>query len=100
MTPPMVGFVVWNRLGLTARNLTALLNTGEDFELHIIDSNSGDNTWDFVRELKDERIKIQGTVRQKQRTYLRLQLCPVKKGSRNSFSSSWTATSIFTRKTG
>ena len=57
MIPPIVGFVAWNRLGLTARNLTALLKTQEDFELHIIDSNSRDNTWDFVQDLKDERIR-------------------------------------------
>lgn len=55
--PPMVSFVAWNRLGLTARNLAALLDTEEDFELYIIDSNSMDNTWDFIQELKDERIK-------------------------------------------
>ncbi|NJD02003.1 MAG: glycosyltransferase family 2 protein [Ruminiclostridium sp.] len=57
MMPPMVSFVAWNRLGLTARNLAALLDTEEDFELYIIDSNSMDNTWDFIQELKDERIK-------------------------------------------
>ncbi len=57
MIPPMVSFVMWNRLGLAARNLTALLKTEDDFELHIIDSDSRDNTWDFVQDLKDERIK-------------------------------------------
>jgi len=57
MTPPMVSFVTWNRLGLTARNLMALLKTEEDFELYIIDSNSSDNTWDFIQDLQDERIK-------------------------------------------
>lgn len=53
----MISFATWNRLGLTVRNLTALLDTEEDFELHIIDSNSGDDTWDFVQDLKDDRIK-------------------------------------------
>ncbi len=57
MKPPMVGFVTWNRLGLAARNLDALLKTEDDFELHIVDSNSRDNTWDYIRELKDDRIK-------------------------------------------
>lgn len=57
MIPPMVSFVTWNRLGLTARNLEALLKTEEDFELYIIDSNSKDNTWEYIQELRDERIK-------------------------------------------
>lgn len=57
MRPPLVSFATWNRLGVTARNLTALLKTEDDFELHIIDSNSSDDTWEYIRELKDERIK-------------------------------------------
>lgn len=57
MIPPMVSFVTWNRMGLMVRNLTALLKTEDDFELHIIDSHSTDDTWDFIQELKDDRIK-------------------------------------------
>lgn len=57
MLPPLVSFVTWNRLGLVARNLTALLKTEDDFELHIIDSNSRDDTWEYIQDLKDERIK-------------------------------------------
>lgn len=57
MAVPMVSFVVWNRMGLTVRNIRALLDTGDDFELHIIDSNSMDSTWEFLKELKDPRIK-------------------------------------------
>lgn len=44
-------------MGLTVRNLSALLNTTDDFELHIVDSNSNDNTWDYIRDLIDPRIK-------------------------------------------
>ncbi len=58
MIPPLVSFVAWNRLGLTARNLTALLATRDDFELYIIDNNSTDNSWDFIQDLRDERIKL------------------------------------------
>lgn len=57
MIPPMVSFITWNRMGLTVRNLTSLLDTTEDFELHIIDNNSKDSTWDYISSLKDSRIK-------------------------------------------
>jgi len=55
--PPLVSFVTWNRMGLSIRNLKSLLSTSDDFELHIVDSNSRDNTWDYIKVLKDERIK-------------------------------------------
>lgn len=55
--PPLVSYVAWNRIGLTARNLTVLLDTADDFELHIIDSGSKDCTWEFITDLKDDRIK-------------------------------------------
>lgn len=57
MTPPFLSYVTFNRLGLTARNLQSLLNTPEDFEMHIIDSNSKDDTWEYIQDLKDPRIK-------------------------------------------
>lgn len=56
MSGPILSFICWNRGGLTARNLNALLKTTDDFELHIIDSNSQDNTWKFVETLNDSRI--------------------------------------------
>lgn len=56
MSAPLVCFVTWNRAGLVARNLTALLKTTDDFELYIIDSNSTDGTWQFIEGLKDDRI--------------------------------------------
>lgn len=58
MIPPMVSFVTWNRAGLNAKNLTALLNTTDDFELYIIDNGSKDDSWEFVQSLKDDRIKL------------------------------------------
>lgn len=57
MVPAFVSYVTFNRMGLTIRNLNALLKTTDDFELNIIDSNSKDNTWDFIQGLKDSRIK-------------------------------------------
>ncbi len=57
MRPPFLSYVTWNRMGLVARNLSALLKTTDDFELHIIDSNSKDDTWEFIQSLKDNRIK-------------------------------------------
>lgn len=55
--PPFISFVAFNRLGLTARNLENILHSDEDFEMHIIDCNSKDNTWDYIESLTDERIK-------------------------------------------
>ena len=57
MIPPLISFVTWNRMGLTVRNLSSLLNTKDDFELHIVDSNSQDDTWMYLDSLKDPRIK-------------------------------------------
>lgn len=57
MTPPLVSFVAWNRMGLTLKNLEALLNTTDDFELHIVDNGSTDGTWSFMKDIRDERIK-------------------------------------------
>lgn len=57
MTPPFVSYITFNRLGLTISNLSKLLNSSDDFELHIIDSNSQDNTWDYIMSLNDRRIK-------------------------------------------
>lgn len=57
MHPPMVSFVTWNRAGTNTRNLKAILDTTDDFELHIIDNNSQDGTWKFIEGLQDERIK-------------------------------------------
>ena len=50
-------FIAFNRLGLTERNLSQILSTDENFEMHIIDSNSKDNSWDYIQSLTDSRIK-------------------------------------------
>ncbi|HEX2925840.1 MAG TPA: glycosyltransferase family A protein [Ruminiclostridium sp.] len=56
--PPLfINYITLNRLGLTKRNLTRILATEEDFEMHIIDSNSKDSSWDYVQSLGDKRIK-------------------------------------------
>lgn len=57
MTPPFVNYITFNRLGLTAKSLKSILDTPEDFEMHIIDSNSGDDTWEYLQTVKDPRIK-------------------------------------------
>lgn len=57
MVKPIVSFICWNRAGLNARNLTALLKTTDDFDLYIVDSNSIDDTWKFIERLEDSRIK-------------------------------------------
>lgn len=55
--PPFINFVTFNRMGLTIKNLNNILDSDEDFELHIIDCNSKDNTWDYINSLNDSRIK-------------------------------------------
>ncbi len=57
MTPPLISYSTFHRMGLTVRNLRSLLRTTEDFELHIIDNNSQDDTWEFIQSLNDSRIK-------------------------------------------
>ncbi len=57
MTPPLISYSTFHRMGLTVRNLNSLLRTTDDFELHIIDNNSQDNTWEYIQDLKDSRIK-------------------------------------------
>ncbi|ADY55867.1 glycosyl transferase family 2 [Syntrophobotulus glycolicus DSM 8271] len=55
--PPFISYVTFNRLGLTIKNLNNILDSNEDFEMHIIDCNSKDNTWDYINSLQDERIQ-------------------------------------------
>ncbi len=55
--PPLINFVTFNRMGVTIKNLKRILETDEDFEMHLIDCNSKDNTWDFLQSLEDPRIK-------------------------------------------
>lgn len=55
--PPFINFVTFNRMGLTIKNLNNILDSDEDFEMHIIDCNSKDNTWQYIQSLNDKRIK-------------------------------------------
>lgn len=55
--PPFISFVTFNRMGLTIRNLNNILDSVEDFEMHIIDCNSKDDTWEYIKSLQDKRIK-------------------------------------------
>lgn len=57
MVPPFLSYITFNRMGLTARSLKSILDTPEDFEMHIIDSNSKDDTWEYIQSLNDSRIK-------------------------------------------
>ena len=57
MTPPLISYSTFHRMGLTVRNLNSLLRTTDDFELHIIDNNSQDDTWEYIQSLNDSRIK-------------------------------------------
>lgn len=54
---PVVGYVTWNRMGMTVQNLDLLLKTTDDFELYIVDNCSTDDTWDYLQTVKDPRIK-------------------------------------------
>ncbi len=57
MTPPFLSYITFNRLGLIERNLKALFETTDDFEMHIIDNHSTDGAWEYVQSLEDPRIK-------------------------------------------
>lgn len=57
MAPPFISYITFNRLGLTAKNLSTILSSTDDFEIHIIDCNSKDGTWDYIMSLDDSRIK-------------------------------------------
>lgn len=56
MLPPLISYITFNRLGLTIKNLEAILNSEDDFELHIIDNGSTDGTWKYLQTLQDRRI--------------------------------------------
>lgn len=57
MVPPLLSYITFNRLGLTVQNLPAILQSTDDFEMHIIDNNSYDGTWDYLQSVQDIRIK-------------------------------------------
>ena len=67
--PPYINFVTFNRLGLTVKNLSIILESKEYFQLNIIDCNSKDNSWDYIKTLNDKRIKT--------RTRLKKNLGPI-----------------------
>jgi len=56
-------------MGLTIKNLSNILDSEEDFELHLIDCNSKDDTWGYIQSLNDSRIKS--------KTRLKLNLGPI-----------------------
>jgi glycosyltransferase involved in cell wall biosynthesis len=55
--PPLISFLTYNRLGNTAISLPSLLRTHDDFELYIVDNASRDQTWEFLNDTRDPRIK-------------------------------------------
>ena len=55
--PPLISYLTYNRLGNTAITLPSLLRTFDDFELYLIDNGSKDDTWQFLNDTKDPRIK-------------------------------------------
>jgi len=57
MTPPLISYITFNRLGLTVRSLSSILESTDDFELSIIDNFSNDGTWEYIQGLTDSRIK-------------------------------------------
>jgi len=56
MVPPIISYVTFNRVGLTIRNLSAILQSTDDFEMHIVDNGSIDGTWEYIQGLNDSRI--------------------------------------------
>ncbi len=56
MDKPLVCFISYNRLGMTANNLEQLLKTENEFELIIVDNASSDGTWEYIESVKNDRI--------------------------------------------
>lgn len=56
MVPPIISYITFNRLGLTVRNLGSILESTDDFEMHIVDNCSTDGTWEYIESLDDKRI--------------------------------------------
>lgn len=56
MAIPFVSYLAFNRLGLTVRSLSSILNSSDNFELHIVDCNSKDDTWKYIESINDTRI--------------------------------------------
>ncbi|MFT3984317.1 MAG: glycosyltransferase [Lachnospiraceae bacterium] len=56
MLPPLLSYITFNRLGLTVKNLKSILNSSDDFEMHLIDNGSTDGTWKYLQSLNDSRI--------------------------------------------
>ncbi len=57
MPLPFVSYITFNRLGLTVKSLSSILNSTDDFDLHIIDNHSTDGTWEYIQSINDSRIK-------------------------------------------
>jgi glycosyltransferase involved in cell wall biosynthesis len=62
MIPPLISYVTFNRLGLTVRSLSSILESTDDFELSIIDNFSNDGTWEYIQDLSDNRIKSKARI--------------------------------------
>lgn len=56
MSKPLVCFLSYNRAGSSAKNLQALLETKDDFDLCIVDNASSDGIWEYIQTLEDPRI--------------------------------------------
>lgn len=57
MIAPLISYVTFNRKELVENSLNSILNSSDDFELHIIDNHSTDGTWEYLKTIKDDRIK-------------------------------------------
>ena len=59
MVKPLISFISFNRNSAVAANLKALLDiTNDDFDLSIVDNGSTDGIWEYIKSLKDDRIKF------------------------------------------
>ena len=54
---PIIAYICFNRMGSTVVSLSSLLKTKDDFDLYIGDNDSRDKTFEFLKSLKDPRIK-------------------------------------------
>lgn len=57
MIAPLLSYVTFNRKELVANSMYSILKSSDDFEMHIIDNNSTDGTWEYLQSVNDDRIK-------------------------------------------
>ncbi len=57
MKPPLLSYITCSYMGMTAYGIPKILEADDDFDMHIVDCDSKDDTWKLVSRMCDRRIK-------------------------------------------